>query len=72
MNYVDGDPANSSDAVRAARPLAAAEVAVEEGAGDGYFEAKVYLRPHFQTEGLTVSLRTSFRLPNASPAHLNP
>ncbi len=30
MQYVDGDPANSSELVKAKKPLAAAEVIVEE------------------------------------------
>jgi type VI secretion system protein ImpC len=34
MNYVDGDPANSSQATKAQKPLAAAEVIVEEVPGN--------------------------------------
>ena len=34
MNYVDGDPANSSEATKAQKPLAAAEVVVEEVEGN--------------------------------------
>ena len=30
LNYVDGDPANSSEETKARRPLAAAQVEVEE------------------------------------------
>ena len=33
MNYVDGDPANSSETTKAQKPLAAAEVVVEEVEG---------------------------------------
>jgi len=65
MNYVDGDPANSSFETKARRPLAAAEVVVEEVEGNpGYYQAKFFLRPHFQLEGLTVSLRMVARLPS--------
>ncbi|WP_250512933.1 type VI secretion system contractile sheath large subunit [Caballeronia sp. INDeC2] len=65
MNYVDADPANSSQDTKASRPLAAAEVVVEEVEGNpGYYSAKFFLRPHFQLEGLTVSLRLVARLPS--------
>jgi len=65
MNYVDGDPANSTIETKARRPLAAAEVVVEEVEGNpGYYQAKFFLRPHFQLEGLTVSLRMVAKLPS--------
>lgn len=65
MNYVDGDPANSSDTVKAQKPLAAAEVTVEEIPGNpGYYTSKFFLRPHYQLEGLTVSLRLVSKLPS--------
>ncbi|NDJ56618.1 type VI secretion system contractile sheath large subunit [Enterobacteriaceae bacterium 4M9] len=65
MNYVDGDPANSSIETKARRPLAAAEVVVEDVEGSpGYYQAKFFLRPHFQLEGLTVSLRMVAKLPS--------
>lgn len=69
MNYVDADPANSSQETKARRPLAAAEVMVEEQEGNpGYYNAKFFLRPHFQLEGLTVSLRLVARLPSVKAA----
>ncbi|MBU6258102.1 MAG: type VI secretion system contractile sheath large subunit [Burkholderiales bacterium] len=65
MNYVDGDPANSSETVKAQKPLAAAEVHVEEVPGNpGYYASKFFLRPHYQLEGLTVSLRLVSKLPS--------
>jgi type VI secretion system protein ImpC len=65
MNYVDGDPVNSSDEVKAQKPLAAAEVIVEEVPGSpGYYSSKFFLRPHYQLEGLTVSLRLVSKLPS--------
>ncbi len=65
MNYVDGDPANSTELVKAEKPLAAAEVQVEEVEGNpGYYSAKFFLRPHYQLEGLTVSLRLVSKLPS--------
>jgi type VI secretion system protein ImpC len=66
MNYVDGDPANSSETTKAQKPLAAAEVVVEEVEGNpGYYTSKFFLRPHYQLEGLTVSLRLVSKLPSA-------
>jgi type VI secretion system protein ImpC len=65
MNYVDGEPAGSSEEVKARKPLAAAEVKVEEIPGNpGYYTSKIYLRPHYQLEGLTVSLRLVAKLPS--------
>ncbi|MDP9603842.1 type VI secretion system contractile sheath large subunit [Variovorax sp. NFACC27] len=66
MNYVDGDPANSSEITKSQKPLAAAEVVVEEVEGNpGYYTSKFFLRPHYQLEGLTVSLRLVSKLPSA-------
>jgi len=69
MNYVDGDPAHSSEDTKARRPLAAAEVVVEEIPGNpGYYSSKFFLRPHYQLEGLTVSLRLVSKLPSQKAA----
>src|SRR3954462_3713415 len=69
MNYVDGDPAYSSQTTKAQKPLAAAEVVVEEVAGNpGYYTSKFFLRPHYQLEGPTVSLRLVSKLPSAKAA----
>jgi type VI secretion system protein ImpC len=65
LNYVDGDPAHSSEETKAKLPLAAAEVVVEEVEGNpGYYTSKFFLRPHYQLEGLTVSLRLVSKLPS--------
>ncbi len=65
-NYVDGDPSTSSEETKARKPLAAAEVIVEEVEGNpGYYSSKFFLRPHYQLEGLTVSLRLVSKLPSA-------
>lgn len=69
MNYVDADPAHSSELTKARKPLAAAEVTVEEVEGNpGYYSSKFFLRPHYQLEGLTVSLRLVSKLPSAKGA----
>ena len=66
MQYVDGDPKHSSEDDKARKPLAAAEVVVEEVEGNpGYYTSKFFLRPHYQLEGLTVSLRLTSKLPSA-------
>ena len=67
--YVDGDPSRSSEESKARKPLAAAEVIVEEVEGNpGYYSSKFFLRPHYQLEGLTVSLRLVSKLPSAKGA----
>ncbi|TVR60245.1 MAG: type VI secretion system contractile sheath large subunit [Candidatus Competibacteraceae bacterium] len=64
--YVDPNPAMSSELQKARKPLAAAEVVVEEVEGNpGYYSSKFFLRPHYQLEGLTVSLRLVSKLPSA-------
>jgi type VI secretion system protein ImpC len=69
LNYVDGDPMNSSEEVKAKRPLAAASVEVEEIEGQpGYYQSKFFLKPHYQLEGLTVSLRLVSKLPSEKSA----
>lgn len=69
MNYVDGDPAHSTEQTKARKPLAAAEVVVEEVEGNpGYYTSKFFLRPHYQLEGLTVSLRLVSKLPSLKAA----
>jgi type VI secretion system protein ImpC len=65
MQYVDGDPKNSSETTKARKPLAAAEVRVQEVEGNpGYYSSQFFLRPHYQLEGLTVSLRLVSKLPS--------
>lgn len=64
--YVDGSPETSSDITKSKQPLAAAEVVVEEIEGNpGYYSSKFFLRPHYQLEGLSVSLRLVSKLPSA-------
>ena len=69
MQYVEPDPANATEEAKARRPLAAAEVVVDDVEGDpGYYSAKFFLRPHYQLEGLTVSLRLVSKLPSQKGA----
>ena len=65
-NYVENNPAMATEEDKARRPLAAAEVTVEEDPSNpGYYSSKFFLRPHYQLEGLTVSLRLVSKLPSA-------
>ena len=58
LNYVDGDPTGSSEQVKAQHPLAGAEVfVVENKSNPGYYNAQFHLKPHYQLEGLNISLR---------------
>ncbi|WP_020394422.1 type VI secretion system contractile sheath large subunit [Thiolinea disciformis] len=63
LNYVEPNPANASEEDLARKPLAAAQVVVDDVEGNpGYYTSKFYLRPHYQLEGLTVSLRLVSKL----------
>jgi len=69
LNYVDGDPEGSSDVVKATHPLAGAEVVVTENKSNpGYYSAQFFLRPHYQLEGLNISLRLVSELPSQRAA----
>jgi type VI secretion system protein ImpC len=62
--YVDGSPDTSSEDWKASHPLADGRVDVEENEENpGYYSAKFFLKPHYQLEGLTVSLRLVSRMP---------
>jgi type VI secretion system protein ImpC len=62
MQYVTDSAAG--DEAKAKCPLAKAEVTVEANPEDpGYYRAQFSLRPHFQLEGVNVSLRLVSRLP---------
>lgn len=64
VKYVS-DPATATEDTKARKPLSAAEVIVEEVEGNpGYYTSRFYLRPHYQLEGLTVSLRLVSKLPS--------
>jgi type VI secretion system protein ImpC len=63
-HYIDGSPDSSPEEYKATHPLAAGSVVIEEDESNpGYYSAKFYLKPHYQLEGLTVSLRLVSRMP---------
>jgi len=62
--YVDGDPKFSSEDTKARRPLAAARVdVVPNEENPGYYNARFYLRPHYQLEGMDVGMSLVSRIP---------
>jgi type VI secretion system protein ImpC len=68
MQYVDGDPINSSEQTKARKPLADARVDIfENEENPGYYSARFYLRPHYQLEGMDVGLSLVSRLPAPQP-----
>ena len=65
-NYVDHSPSTSSEEWKATHPLEEALVTLDEMADKpGQYDAKFFLKPHYQLEGLTVALRLVSRLPAA-------
>jgi type VI secretion system protein ImpC len=64
-NYVDSSPTTSTETTKAMKPLREAKVVVEEVEGNpGYYTSRFYLRPHYQLEGLSVSLRLVSKMPS--------
>lgn len=62
--YIDTSPDMSSDAAKARRPLAEGVVQITPNEENpGYYAAKFFLKPHYQLEGLTVSLRLVSKVP---------
>ena len=65
MGYVDGSPATSSEDFKATHPLEGARVVLEAREDlPGQFEAKFFIKPHYQLEGLSVALRLVSKLPS--------
>jgi len=62
--YVHPSPENAGQASLAAKPLAEARIDVREVKGrPGAYEAVAYLKPHYQLEALSVSMRLVAELP---------
>jgi type VI secretion system protein ImpC len=63
-NYVVANPESASEETKAKRPLAGAEIRVQEVKGKpGWYEAVAYLRPHYQLETLATSMRLVAEIP---------
>jgi type VI secretion system protein ImpC len=63
-NFVIANPQDAGDETKAKKPLSDARVEVREVKGKpGWYEAIAYLRPHFQLEALTTSMRLVAEVP---------
>ena len=63
-NYVVSNPQDAGDETKARSPLSAAKVEVRAVKGKpGWYEAVAWLRPHFQLETLTASMRLVAEVP---------
>ncbi len=62
--YIDGSPDSSSEEYKATHPLSEGKVELEENEENpGYYSAKFFLKPHYQLEGMSVSMRLVSRMP---------
>jgi type VI secretion system protein ImpC len=67
QNYVHPSPATAGPKAKAEKPLAEASIEVRAVKGKpGYYEAVAYLRPHFQLEALSTSMRLVAEVPKKS------
>ena len=67
MQYVDAQPDFSSDEIKARKPLKAASVEViPDPENPGYYRGIFRFVPHYQLEGMDVSLSMVSRLPKAA------
>ncbi len=68
-NFVVSNPESAGQTIQAQKPLSAAEVIVEEVEGNpGYYTSKFFLKPHYQLEGMSISLRLVSKLPSSKAA----
>ena len=64
MDYVDGDPDNSTEETKARKPLREAKVTiVPDEENPGYYRAQFFLRPHYQLEGMDIGMSLASRIP---------
>ena len=63
MTYDDGSPATSTEDFKAQHPLSDAQVFITQREDEpGMYDARFFLQPHYQLEGLSVALRLVSRL----------
>jgi type VI secretion system protein ImpC len=66
MNYVDGAPEISSEETKARLPLKDAQIEITpDEENPGYYKGKFLFVPHYQLEGMDVSLSMVSRLPKS-------
>ena len=67
MQYVDGSPELSTEVTKAKLPLKAAKIEVlPDPENPGFYKGKFMFVPHYQLEGMDVSLSMVSRLPKAA------
>lgn len=65
--YVDGQPESSSEETKARLPLKGAQIEIiPDEENPGYYKGKFLFIPHYQLEGMDVSLSMVSRLPKGS------
>jgi type VI secretion system protein ImpC len=65
--YIDGAPLTSSEETKAKLPLKGAHIEiVADEENPGYYKGKFMFQPHYQLEGMDVSLSMTSRLPGGS------
>lgn len=66
-SYIDGQPDASSEATKARLPLKAAKIEIiPDEENPGYYQGKFHFVPHYQLEGMDVTLSMVSKLPKAS------
>jgi type VI secretion system protein ImpC len=67
MQYVDGQPESSSEETKARLPLKDAQIEIiPDEENPGYYKGKFLFVPHYQLEGMDVSLSMVSRLPKGA------
>jgi len=65
--YVDGQPESSSEETKARKPLKAASIEIiPDEENPGYYKGKFMFIPHYQLEGMDVSLSMTSKLPKGA------
>lgn len=65
-NYIDGQPDSSTEETKARLPLKDARIeVVPDESNPGYYKGKFLFIPHYQLEGMDVSLSMVSKLPNS-------
>ncbi|KPF91342.1 EvpB family type VI secretion protein [Novosphingobium sp. AAP83] len=66
-NYIDGQPDSSTEETKARLPLKDARIeVVPDEENPGYYKGKFLFIPHYQLEGMDVSLSMVSKLPNSN------
>ncbi len=64
MQYVDGQPEVLTEEVKARKPLKGAQIEILPDEEDpGYYRGKFSFVPHYQFQGMDISLSMVSRLP---------